>query len=384
MMLRMHGNRLLALGLFTSMLALAGGRPPDIPFEIRTLDIGASETAAVADINKDGKLDIVSGEYWYEGPTWKKKHQFREVVFQNGYVDACSDLALDVDGDGWVDIVTATWFSKKISWYRNPGPKGGMWVESPIVTGHNTEFAFMVDMDNDGKAREVLPQFGGKTSPTAWYEFRDGEWLEHVASSKNFGHGIGAGDLNGDGRTDILTPKGWLEAPADPRKGSWGEHADWSFEEHLSFMHVEDVNGDGKPDVIFGNGHDYGLFWLENQGEEKWQKREIDRAWSQVHPVTLVDLNGDGKLDIVTGKRFLAHDHDPGAQDPNGVFWYERIPTPDGKGITWVRHILSYGGRVGGGMQLPVVDLDGDGDLDIVAPGKGGLFLFENQTKGSK
>ncbi|MCU0227515.1 MAG: VCBS repeat-containing protein [Bryobacterales bacterium] len=366
-----------------SLCAFAASRPADIPFRIHTLDIGASETAAVADVNGDGKPDIVSGEYWYEGPSWKP-HRFREVHFQNNYVDAFSDLPLDVDGDGLVDIITCTWFSKKMSWYRNPGKAGGPWRESLISQGHNTEFCFLVDMDNDGAAREVLPQYGGKTSPTAWYEYKGGQWVQHVMSAKNFGHGIGAGDLNGDGRIDILHKTGWLEAPADPRSGEWKEHQAWSFEEHLSFMHVEDVNGDGKSDVIFGNAHDYGLFWLENLGEGKWQKREIDRAWSQVHPVTLVDLNGDGKLDIVTGKRFLAHDHDPGAQDPNGLFWYQRIPTPDGKGVAWVRHILSYGGAIGGGMQMPVADVDGDGDLDIVAPGKGGLYLLENLTKGGR
>lgn len=378
-------QRTLLLGMF-SLLALVWGytatRPPEVPFAIHTLDLGASETAAIADINGDGKLDIVSGEFWYEGPSWKQ-HRFRDVHFQNNYVDAFSDLAMDVDGDGRIDIITATWFSKKISWYRNPGVTGELWKEAPVVEGHNTEFAFLVDMDNDGVAREVLPQFGGKVSPTAWYEFRGGKWVEHIVSPKNYGHGIGAGDMNGDGRTDILTPQGWLEAPANPRTGNWKEHAEWSFTEHLSFMHVHDVNGNGKPDVIFGNAHDYGLYWLENQGEGKWQKREIDRAWSQVHPVTLVDLNGNGKLDIVTGKRFLAHDHDPGAQDPNGLYWYEQVPGPDGKSVAWVRHILSYGGRVGGGMEMPVADIDGDGDLDIVAPGKGGLFLLENLSKGN-
>ncbi len=370
-------------GLFLAVCAFTASRPADIPFRILTLDIGASETAAIADVNGDGKPDIVSGEYWYQGPTWKQ-YRFREVHFQNNYVDAFSDLPLDVDGDGLVDIITCTWFSKKMSWFKNPGMAGGAWKESSVSQGFNTEFCFLVDMDNDGVAREVLPQYGGKTSPTAWYEYKAGQWVEHVVSSKNFGHGIGAGDLNGDGRVDILHPQGWLEAPSDVRGGTWNERAEWTFKEHLSFMHVHDVNRDGKPDVIFGNAHDYGLFWLENQGDGKWQKREIDRAWSQVHPVTLMDLNADGKLDIVTGKRFLAHDHDPGAQDPNGLFWYEQIPTPDGKGIAWVRHILSYGGAIGGGMQMPVGDVDGDGDLDILAPGKGGLYLLENLSKGTK
>ncbi len=106
----------------------------------------------------------------------------------------------------------------------------------------------------------------------------------------------------------------------------------------------------------------------------------IDGFWSQVHAVTLADVNGDGKTDIVAGKRFLAHDYDPGARDPLGIYWYESMPGPRG-GIQWVRHILDYATTAGAGMQLPVGDLDGDGDADVVAPGKSGLFLFENQTK---
>jgi hypothetical protein len=372
--------RISAAILATTVLAFAASRPPDILFERHMLDPGAAETAAVADINRDGKADIVSGDQWYESPTWKP-HHFRDLHFQNNYVDAFSDLPMDVDGDGWVDLITATWFSKKISWYRNPGKSGGEWKEFPIVLEHNTEFAFLVDMDNDGKALEVLPQFGNKTAPTAWFENAEGKWVQHTISATNFGHGIGAGDVNGDGRNDVLTAKGWLEAPADPRATNWTEHAAWNFPEHLSFIHVHDVNNDKRPDVVFGNAHDYGLYWLENMADGTWKKREIDSAWSQAHTVLLVDLNGDGKTDVLSGKRFLAHDHDPGAQDPNGIFWYETIPGPDGKGITWVRHVIDFGGRAGGGMQMPVVDLDGDGDLDIVAPGKGGLFLFENLTK---
>lgn len=358
----------------------ASPRPPDIVFVKTTLDHGANECAAIVDVNRDGKLDIVSGENWYEAPGWTK-HRFRDLHYENNYIDDFSDLALDVDGDGWTDIVSPTWFSREIAWYRNPGRTGGRWEKRLVVSGHNTEFAFLVDMDNDGKAREVLPQFGGAKSPTAWYEYKDGAWVERRVSDKGHGHGIGAGDLNSDGRTDVLTPQGWYEAPADPRSGAWRWHADWNFKEHLGFMHVHDVDGDKVPDIIFGNAHDYGLFWLKKKADGTWEKRDIDKFWSQVHAVTLVDLNGDGKLDILTGKRFLAHDFDPGARDPNGIYWYETVPAARGQGVQWVRHIIDYSTAAGAGMQLPVADIDGDGDLDFVAPGKSGLYLFENTTQ---
>ena len=95
--------------------------------------------------------------------------------------------------------------------------------------------------------------------------------------------------------------------------------------------------------------------------------------------MTLVDLKGDGHIGIVTGKRYMAHNgHDPGEREPLGIYWYEPIKVEGG--VQWRRHVIDYGTRTGGGMQIPVVDIDGDGDLDFVVAGKSGLFLFENMT----
>ncbi len=134
---------------------------------------------------------------------------------------------------------------------------------------------------------------------------------------------------------------------------------------------------------------DYGVFWFEQGENHLWTRRVIDNAWSQGHASTLVDLNGDGTLDLVTGKRFMAHNgSDPGEREPLGVYWYEyrRQPPPAGRGagsggVEWIRHIVDFGGRIGGGMQIPVVDIDGDEDLDVICAGKSGLFLLENLTK---
>jgi hypothetical protein len=138
-------------------------RPPDIPFKTHLIDPGASETAAVVDVNRDGRLDIVSGENWYEAPGWTK-HRFRELGFSNQYVDNFSDLPVDVDSDGYPDIVSVSWFAKKVAWWKNPG-KGGsgqsFWKETTINSGFNVEFAILADMDNDGKANEIVAQENG-------------------------------------------------------------------------------------------------------------------------------------------------------------------------------------------------------------------------------
>ena len=338
----------------------AAPRPPDIPFRIQMLDGGASETAAVADINKDGRLDIVSGEHWYQGPAWTK-HKFRELDFSNNYVDGFSDLPVDVDGDGYPDIASVTWFAKKISWFRNPGKGGGAWVEAPINAGFNIEFATLADIDNDGKAtrdrrageRHRPGVVRGQEAGARGRGSGSAGWVKHVVSDRSYGHGIGFGDVNKDGRNDILTPRGWLEAPADPRAaGNWTYHPAWESANvpvtpreapagaaappdpaapprvaELGFMHVLDVNGDGRNDVITAAGHDFGVFWFEQGADGKWTKRVIDSAWSQGHASTLVDINGDGRLDFVTGKRFMAHNgSDPGEREPLGVYWYEYRP----------------------------------------------------------
>jgi hypothetical protein len=231
-------------------------------------------------------------------------------------------------------------------------------------------------MDNDGKAREVLPQFGNAKQPAAWYEYRGGKWQRNVVHPASFGHGIGAGDLNGDKRTDILTAKGWLEAPADPRSTNWTYHPDWDFPEHLGFMFVLDVNGDGKADILTTNAHDYGIFWLERDASGKWVKRMIDESWSQAHAVTLYDFDKDGFPEILTGKRYMAHNgKDPGEREPLGVYIYKRILGEKGQ-VQWSRHVVDYSTRTGGGMQMPVADLNGDGVMDFVAPGKSGTFIF--------
>ena len=433
--------RLLVLAIVAVTATQLPPRPPDIPFRIHTIDLGASETAAVADVNRDGRPDIISGESWYQAPNWTK-HRFRDLGFSNQYIDNFSDLAVDVDADGYPDVVSVSWFAKKVAWWRNPSTRAApapgarsapapasrpsLWQEEPIHTGFNVEFAILADIDNDGKANEVVAQENG--TPQAWYEISSARgpsearsrrasasgggapralndaWVAHVVSDRSYGHGIGAGDVNGDKRTDILTPRGWLEAPADPRTGAWTFHDAWESinvpqtpaaaptkpgaparVSELGFMHVLDVNGDGRNDIVTAAGHDYGVYVFEQGSNGQWTRRTIDAAWSQGHASTLADLNGDGRPDLITGKRFMAHNgSDPGEKEPLGVYWYERLPArplASTGTVEWVRHIVDFGGRMGAGMQLPVVDLDSDGDLDLVCPGKSGLFLVENLTK---
>jgi len=386
----------------------AASRPPDITFRVRMIDPGVTETTAIADINKDGLPDIVSGDSWYEAPSWKK-HPIREINFTQNYVDNFSDLVVDVDGDGYPDIVQFGYFSGNIVWLKNPGknvasPSVKEWVKTEIDASGPTEFALLVDLNNDGKALELLPEFDRATVPLAWFELKDHKWVKHVVSKQSYGHGIGVGDINGDGRNDILTPKGWFEAPPDPASGEWTFHAtDWETppgpattpaRTSFGFMYAIDLNGDGRMDILTTAAHDYGVFWFEQMPPEpgkepQWVRHTIDNTWSQAHASVLVDLNGDGQPDLVTGKRYMAHNgNDPGEREPLGLYWYEyrKVPVAGrganaNGGVEWIRHIIDYGSRMGAGLQVRVADIDGDGDLDVIAGGKSGLFIAENVTK---
>jgi hypothetical protein len=394
----------------------AESRPADIAFRTQMIDPGYSETVAVADINRDGKLDLISAENWYEAPDWKK-HKLREIDYNHGYIDNFSDLPVDVDGDGWVDIIQFSYFAHNIVWLKNPGKTGGPWKVTEIDKSGPTEFAFLVDLNNDGKSLELLPEFDRPNVPAAWFELNAGKWVKHTVSQRSYGHGIGVGDVNGDGRNDILTPKGWLEAPANlqakgdwifhptnwgakpiapagPSKGATGGPAIPEKQVQFGYMYWLDINGDGRMDLLTGMAHDYGLAWYEQKADGSWAQHVIDASWSQAHASVLVDLNADGQPDLVTGKRYFAHNgNDPGEREPIGIYWYEwRKLSSSGNaarrsedgGVEWIRHIVDYGGRMGGGVQTVVADIDGDGDLDIVSAGKAGLHIAWNQTKSPK
>jgi hypothetical protein len=377
---------------------------PDPTFRVRDLDTTQSETTAVADLNNDGRADIISAENWYEAPAWTR-HPLRTINRASGYVDDFSDLPVDVDGDKYVDIVQIGYFARRLEWLRNPGAAGGAWAVNEIDAVGPTEFAFLVDLNNDGRPLELLPQFTRAANlPAAWYEIQQGRWIKHVISQPRFfGHGIGAGDMNGDGRQDVITPAGWLEAPSNVRAaGEWTLHeTNWSqlgttcaadpgtaprppTPSEYGYMYVRDMNGDKRPDVLTTMGHSCGVLWLEEGAAGAWTRHVIDDAWSAAHASTLADMNGDGRVDLVTGKRAQIHSDAAGSErDRLGMYWYDLAMTP-GSAPASARHVIDEGGKMGGGLQIVATDIDGDGDLDVVSAGKTGLYLAENLTKSPR
>jgi hypothetical protein len=387
------------------------GGEPRIAFLSHRLGNDHAEGISLLDMNGDGFPDLLSGAYWYENPganggEWKR-HQFRTVGIHNEFVSDCGEWIVDVDHDGLPDLVTTGWISNGLWWYRNPGAKataaGATWKAEKITDSYDTEGGAFFDINGDGKPDLALAHYN--RSGVLWVDFsKDKPRVHHLGGREQDGHGIGVADINGDGKPDVLTTHGWFEQiDADNDKWTW--HGDWDIGDAGFPILGYDVNHDGKLDLIYGQGHGYGLYWLEQAGtadHPKWIRHTIDESFSQSHALLLADIDDDGTPELITGKRYRGHSGaDPGSYDPVVVYAY-KLPTKaqldaakssaEGTQGTmetmriadsaadpvFTRYALSVNGTASAGTQFIAADLDHDGDLDLASAGKLGVHVLEN------
>lgn len=384
-------------------------REGDVP-QYRKLVLGETyfaEGVAVGDFNKDGILDVVSGPYWFAGPDFQKKCEIYEPVPGDPakYTDNFGAAAVDMNGDGWTDYLIFPHPGTDSYWYENPQGKNVRWQKHPAFATFGNESPMMYDVNKDGRLDAVYNINGHLGFGTIQPSDTAVPLVFHPITPKldrykKYTHGVGAGDINGDGLVDLVEAVGWWEQPKD-----WQEGQPWIYHPHefstaAANILVMDVDGDGLNDVVSAwHCHLYGLNWWQQRKTSGNTDSDTDITWekhvillaeptmamdefrvSQLHSMVAVDMNGDGVLDIVTGKRFWAHgptgDKEPDA--PALLFWFEvkrntAVNTQSG-GVELIPHIIDDNSGVG--TQFTTADLNGDGVPDIVIGNKKGVFVF--------
>ncbi len=356
------------------------------------------EGANFADLNRDGHLDIVAGPYWYAGPDWKERRElyppktFDALAYSDNFFVWCEDF----DADGWLDVLVVGFPGKEAYWLRNPlgdvSRRTQHWERFPIHSSVDNESPAFVDLTGDGKRELVFHTAGqfGWASPAADPR---APWVFHALATPfrigAFTHGLGVGDVNGDGRADVLWKEGWFEHPAVLDGAPWRFHEfKFSEREGGAQMFAYDVDGDGDNDVITSlAAHHFGLSWFENvreNGALTFREHRLmddepaDNAhgvcFSELHALDLVDMNGDGLLDIVTGKRWWSHgpQGDPQPDSRSVTYWFELRRSA--KGAEFIPRLASD--DCGVGVQVVAGDISGDGKPDIVVGNKRGVFAL--------
>lgn len=368
-------------------------------FERRQLsDQFTCEGATAADVNKDGHADLIAGPYWYAGPEFTDRSEIYtpQSFHIDGYSDNFFAFAHDFNGDDWLDILVIGFPGKETRWYENPQGKSGHWDAHLAFSVVDNESPTFADLNSDGK-----PDLVFHTKGELGYAEYDPEkptepWTFHAISPNRgyelFNHGLGVGDVNGDGRADLLERQGWWE---QPKQVQAGEH--WKFHP-VAFapvggaqMYAYDFDGDGDNDVVTSKAaHAYGLAWFENtSGDgtefrehlimgERPEENDYGVVVSQLHALALADVDNDGVADIITGKRFWAHqEHDPGSRDPAVSYWFQTVR--EGGKVRFVPHLIDRNSGVG--TQVVATDLNGDKWLDVVVGNKKGTFALVHHAK---
>jgi hypothetical protein len=374
----------------------------DLPLAFRKVVLAKdffAEGATAGDFNRDGRMDIAAGPFWFEGPDFTVRHEIYPAVAFDllKYSKNFVAFAYDFNADGWPDVLVLGFPGEDASWFENPRGANSPWTRHLVFPTVGNESPTFADITGDGRPEIVCVSDGrfGWAGPADW-RHADQPWIFHPITApgdlKQFTHGLGLGDINGDGRTDLLERTGWSAQPAtlagDP---VWAkQEVPFAPGRGGAQMYAADLNGDGLADVVTAqDAHGYGLSWFEQRreagGQATWQEHVILSTqagekksgvqFSQLHSLAVADMDGDGRLDLITAKRWWAHgpEGDPEPNAPAVVYIFRQVRAPDGSVAFTPQRVDDQSGA---GTQLTVTDLNQDGRPDIVTANKRGIFVF--------
>lgn len=363
-----------SLGL-TSTVNIGRARKGEVSFKKTTLDSRfLAEGVAVGDVNRDGKLDVVAGNVWFESPSWKP-HEIAPVTPlepKTQYSNAFHNWASDLNGDGWIDQIVIGMPGEKAVWRENPKGNPQYWKEHFVWRSAGNESPLYEDLLGHGKNVLVM---GTEYDYLAWFEPAEdpyAPWIMHKISelrgsgSQRYSHGLGIGDLDGNGRNEVIATGGYYVRPVDPRKGPW-KFVKADLGPDCAHMRVLDKG------ILTTSAHRRGVWWFRPKVEGGFERQILDETISQTHAANLMFLGKDRTPNLITGKRKWAHPPgvDPGSEEAS---WIVRYEYRQGK---WTRHLIDEDSGVG--TQFVVQDVNGDGRADIVVANKNGVFLFDQE-----
>lgn len=380
-----------------------------------------SEGVSAADFNNDGAIDVAAGDVLYLAPTdpsdrldpakWTRRdiREPGEFVAGKGYSNSFANTAWDMNQDGLTDHIIIGFPGDPFHWYENPGDSEQLWKEHVIWSSACNESPEFEDLNGDGTPEIVVGSQPEAVMAVVSIPSKDktnstfpmspiSEPSKQPATDGRRGidngtfkysHGLGVGDVNGDGHRDIIITRGWWESPGDSSsKQPWTFHPFQTITQagapdktsealpDAANIYADDLDSDGDSDLFLSSAHQFGVWWAENKGEGSWVLHEIDKSFSQTHAVEQVDVNGDGQLDYVTGKRFFAHNgRDPGGNDEVVMYWFEVQRTEDSP-PKFTAHKIVAGNDTGIGTQFEIHDMNKDGKPDIVLSNKKGVNVL--------
>lgn len=389
------GSILLGL-LVVSLSAQAADRQLHTFERQQLMDRYYSEGINAADINGDGNMDVIHGPFWFAGPNFKKENIIYQTPPQNreAYANNFFSWPYDFNKDGRVDVLTAGFPGTPAYVYENPGPEGldKPWPKHQVFDWVSNESPHFVNLVGEDPPELVCTRDGQfvyvEVNPANGFEPWNFYPLSEKIAPTKFGHGLGVGDVNKDGRLDVLMKDGWLEQPEDLTQGFWDLHKAGFAQSGGAEMYACDVDGDGDNDVITSlAAHEYGLAWHE-QTPQGFKEHLImgDRPglnkygvyFSELHSVQLADMDGDGLKDIVTGKTYWSHHKKSHGWDAGAVvYWFKLVRGKDG--VDWLP--MKADDESGIGRQIIVKDVNGDKLPDILAGGMKGAHVLLHRVK---